>query len=362
VKILFVDQFGALGGAQRCLLDLLPAVAERGWAACAAIPLGGGLEEGFRAAGAAVEGIECGPYRSMRKSVGDFLRFAGELPRLAKRIGAIVDARGSELLYVNGPRLLPAAAVAARRRGLPVVFHCHVHLFQRAAVAAAGWAVRLARARVIACCRFAAAPLAGFVEAGRLHVVYNGVADMARERVGGGERMRVGVIGRIEEDKGQRDFVEAARTFPEARFVVIGAPMFTGAAYFERVRAAAAGLAVEFPGWREDVAGALAGLDVLAVPSFERDPNPRVILEAFSAGVPVVAYPSGGIAEVIEDGVTGYLTRGRGAAALAARLGEALRDEAERKEVARRARVAWEGRFRVERYREEVAGLLESGV
>ena len=361
MKVLFLDQFGELGGAQRCLLDLLPAVSGRGWTACAAIPVGGGLEEGFRAAGVAVEAIECGPYTSTRKTAGDFVRFAGELPRLARRIGGIVDARGSELLYVNGPRVLPAAAVAARRRGLPVVFHCHVHLFQRAAVEAAGWAVRLARARVIACCRFAAAPIEKFVEAGRLHVVYNGVADMARARVSDGGPARVGVIGRVEEDKGQCDFVEAAREFPEARFAVIGVPLFAGAEYFERVRAAAAGLAVEFPGWCEDVAGALAGLDVLAVPSFERDPNPRVILEAFSAGVPVVAYPSAGIAEVIEDGVTGYLTRGRGAEALAARLGEVLRDEAGRKEVARRARAEWARRFRVERYGAEVVGVISGG-
>jgi glycosyltransferase involved in cell wall biosynthesis len=358
MRVLFLDQFGKLGGAQRCLLDLLPALAQRGWAACGAIPVGGGLEEGFRAAGVAVEAIECGPYTSTRKTLGDFVRFAGEMPRLARRIGEIADARGSELVYVNGPRVLPAAAVAARRRGLPVLFHCHVHLQQAAAVRAAGWAVRHARARVIACCRFAAEPLERFVEAGRLHVVYNGVPDMARARVCDGGPVRVGVIGRIEADKGQRDFVEAARGLAEARFVVIGAPLFSGEGYFERVRAAAEGLPVAFPGWSEDVAGALAGLDVLAVPSFERDPNPRVILEAFSAGVPVVAYPSGGIAEVIEDGVTGYLTRGRGPEALAARLGEAVRDEAGRREVARHAREEWERRFRVERYREGVVGLM----
>src|SRR5256885_17159324 len=38
MKILFLDQFSDLGGAQRCLLDLLPAVLERGWLAHVAAP------------------------------------------------------------------------------------------------------------------------------------------------------------------------------------------------------------------------------------------------------------------------------------------------------------------------------------
>ena len=46
------------------------------------------------------------------------------------------------------------------------------------------------------------------------------------------------------------------------------------------------------------------------------------------------------------------------AEALAARLGEVLWDEAGRKEVARRARAEWARRFRVERYGEEVAGVI----
>ena len=38
MNILFLDQFSDLGGAQRCLLDLLPAVIERGWRAHVAAP------------------------------------------------------------------------------------------------------------------------------------------------------------------------------------------------------------------------------------------------------------------------------------------------------------------------------------
>ena len=36
-----------------------------------------------------------------------------------------------------------------------------------------------------------------------------------------------------------------------------------------------------------------------------------MILEAFAAGVPVIAFPSGGIPEVVENGVTGLLAKDR---------------------------------------------------
>src|SRR5579859_8167135 len=43
MTILFLDQFSDLGGAQRCLLDLLPAVRDRGWRAHVAAPGDGPL-------------------------------------------------------------------------------------------------------------------------------------------------------------------------------------------------------------------------------------------------------------------------------------------------------------------------------
>ena len=48
-------------------------------------------------------------------------------------------------------------------------------------------------------------------------------------------------------------------------------------------------------------------IDVLVVPSLCNDPAPRVVLEAFAYGIPVLAFDSGGTPEMIEDGVSGWL-------------------------------------------------------
>ena len=53
--------------------------------------------------------------------------------------------------------------------------------------------------------------------------------------------------------------------------------------------------------------GVLADLDLLVVPSISAEATTRVILEAFSAGVPVVAYSIGGIPEIIRESRNGFL-------------------------------------------------------
>ena len=58
-----------------------------------------------------------------------------------------------------------------------------------------------------------------------------------------------------------------------------------------------------------EVPAALAGLDVVVVPSVWLENSPLVIREAFAAGVPVVAAALGGMAEMVEDGRSGLLFR-----------------------------------------------------
>jgi len=78
---------------------------------------------------------------------------------------------------------------------------------------------------------------------------------------------------------------------------------------------------VRFLGWREDVARLLATADLLVCPSLY-EPLGNVVIEAWSAGLPVVATASDGPAGLIQDGESGILvplpgSRGGGPQALA---------------------------------------------
>ena len=82
MKILFLDQYSDLGGAQHCLLDLMPALAWAGWEALVAIPGDGPLVERVRKLGVSRRTLPLGSYRSYKKSIWDVVRFAAATPKL----------------------------------------------------------------------------------------------------------------------------------------------------------------------------------------------------------------------------------------------------------------------------------------
>ena len=360
MNILCLDQFGELGGAQRCLLDLLPAFTARGYGVHLAAPPGELLERA-RLHGTA-DPIQCGPYTSGRKTAGDMLRFARQMPRLAEEIRALSRRHHADLIYVNGPRLLPAVA-RARDQGAPVLFHSH-SLLSGAALRLAGRAIARTRATVVASSRFVAAPLLPYAR--NIRIVYNGVRRIQPAGRQGAAEFRIGVIGRIAPEKGQADFLHAARilSLPQCRFVICGAPLFSNrkaVEYRAGLDPLAAGLPVEFCGWREDVESILATLDLLVVPSTGVDATPRVILEAFAAGVPVVAFRSGGIPEIIEHGVTGWLVDERSPAALAAAMRALISEPKLLCDIAAAARAKALGSFSLERYQNQILEAIAIG-
>ena len=364
MKILCIEQFRELGGGQMSLLDLLPGLRDRGWEPVVAIPGEGALSKRVRELGCEVELFDAPAYPSGKKRSVDLLRYATDAPKLTQRITQLAAMSRADLLYVNASRMLPVASFAARRRSIPLVFHCHNRVTQQAAVTLLGRSLKFARARVISCCRYSAEPLRSYVPPQSLSVVYNGVADTRLAPSRPQEKQcRIGVIGRVEPEKGQIEFVTAARlllqTHPACRFVVVGAPLFGGTRYFDRVLESSRGLPVEFPGWQADIASVLASLDLLVVPSGSTDAAPRVIPEAFAAGVPVVAFPSGGIPEIVRDGYNGFLAPGFTAEALAERMSFVLQlDEAGRQSVIASARSCWQSRYSLERFRRDVCDFL----
>jgi glycosyltransferase involved in cell wall biosynthesis len=353
MRVLFLDQFSELGGGQRVLLSVLAAMSRAGWDALVGLPGDGPLFREIEQIGFVTARLDWGPFSLGGKSIADAARFAGQLPRLVSQIRKLAQRFGPDLVYINGPRLLPAVALARLR--VPALFHAHSYLPPGMSRRIAGYAIRDLQAMVVACCRFSAepwaAPLAG---------VFNGVAGppapVYRRNPGA---PRIGCIGRISPEKGQLEFLQVAaaihRKLPQTRFVIYGAAMFSPSAvkYADRVRTAARNLPVEFPGWAADVNTAFSSLDLLLVPSAGHEATTRVIPEAFAAGVPVIACRSGGIPEVVDDGRTGFLV------ANAAEMAECAvtllsGDPSRLVAVSLAARESWQEHFTIERFQGQI--------
>ncbi len=106
---------------------------------------------------------------------------------------------------------------------------------------------------------------------------------------------------------------------------------------------------VRFLGWCDDIPALLAGADFLVCPSLH-EPLGNVVIEAWSAGLPVIATASDGPAALIEDQVNGLLVPlpdqpGGGPKALAAAIERLCRSPELRRELGESGRRAYEAEF-----------------
>jgi glycosyltransferase involved in cell wall biosynthesis len=168
-----------------------------------------------------------------------------------------------------------------------------------------------------------------------------------------GDAPLIGIIARLDPGKGHHDTIDAfarvAAAHPTARLVIVGDGLIVGEV---EAAMAASGLAnrMRYVGYRTDIPRVLSALDVFIHPS-RRDPCPLGVMEASAAGLPVVAYAEGGIAEIVAQGETGLLSPPEDVEGLAASLLRLVSEP----ELARRMGRA--GRERIAtQFRPEAAG------
>jgi glycosyltransferase involved in cell wall biosynthesis len=169
----------------------------------------------------------------------------------------------------------------------------------------------------------------------------------------------VGNVAALVPHKGQRHLIEAARLvlpeLPDARFVILGEGELRE--HLERqVHEHHLEKHVLLPGFRTDVLGCIKGFDLFVMSSVTEGLGTS-LLDAMACGRAIVATRTGGIPEVVEDGVTGVLVPPRDHEAMAKAIVELLGNARlrERMGAAGRARVV--ERFTVERMIAETAAV-----
>lgn len=116
------------------------------------------------------------------------------------------------------------------------------------------------------------------------------------------EGVLVGFVGRLADIKRPDRFLRLAAAIPAARFVLFGDGPLR-----DTVRRDAAGLPnVSLRDFSSNLALVLGALDVVVLTS-DNEGVPLSLIEAAVAGLPVVSMRVGGVAEIVEHGVTGLL-------------------------------------------------------
>lgn len=171
--------------------------------------------------------------------------------------------------------------------------------------------------------------------------------------------LAVGIIGFIDEWKGQDVFLQAARelraTGAPLRFFVVGGPrsgmVRERCQRFEaRLHAFVSenqlGNVVSFTGHVDLRDGVLDALDVAVHASTEPEPFGMAVLEAMANGKAVIASAEGGPPEFVTHGIDGLLVPPRNSSALVAAIGRLAADADLRARLGVAARATVQQRFR----------------
>lgn len=292
------------GGGQRSLLDLARALGRSAFQPVVVLPGPGPLAEALRSESFQVHHLPLPRVSPLH---------AGRLLGSVHRLAGLARAEGIAILHSDAPRAALHAGLAARLIGARHVWH--LRSSQAGARGVDRLLVRLSD-QVIAVSRAAANRSAALRRAPRVAVIPTGIRppDFLDRRTARAildlphDRLIVGVVGRVEEDKGGADALAVLKRLklgtpaPWLAFLGASEPESPFArALVEQANALGIADRVRFTGDRPDAARLFRAFDLILHPS-RHEALPRVLIEALWASVPVAAYGVGGVPEVLGTG------------------------------------------------------------
>jgi glycosyltransferase involved in cell wall biosynthesis len=310
------------------------------------VPGAGRAADQVRAAGLAMQTYNLGgSYNKSR------VRSALNLFWLACRL----RRHGKGLIHVHSPLVYGAMARALWMTGLKRVVHVQIEHDVEGLI----WALRDPPDLIVTCAesltdqvrsalperyrksqRIVAAPNAVDTEK-----FCPGQRPQAKQKVGAHlDRSLVLMLANLAPHKGQCTALRAVADLKQRGIQVqcwlAGVDRSGDGTYESRLRALACELGindyVSFLGFRQDTPDLLQAADVLLLPS-TNEGLPLAILEAQASGVPVIAAPTAGIPEVIEDGKTGFLVSADDHQSYAATIERLITDASRRDLISREA-------------------------
>lgn len=310
-------------GGERSFLDMLDALAQMKLNVYITVP-----QEGNEAYIDLLRAKSCGlfafPYYQWSKnrapdpvSIEDFTQ--------------IIDQCNISLVYCN-TIVLVDPLIAARQAGRLTAIHARElidhdeHLCNRMGMDAAGIIARILQQTDYVIANSAATQKL-FAHSRRSFHVPNvarvDALDMANPV---GDTVCFGIVSSNIPKKGIADFVEVARRaealVPNARFRVIGPDND----HVAELRAQGLPGNIEFAGYADSPAQAMAQINVVLALSHFAESFGRTVAEAQAARRPVIGYRWGAVPELIDEGATGFLVGYKDVDAVVARVGKLCRE------------------------------------
>lgn len=311
---------------------------------------------------------------------------AHQLRTLARGIAAAAQIRriileeSIDVVHCNGlPNLFPALAAAVSKT--PLVWHVHELEFSpRPVFGALVWLCGQLADRIVC---VSEAVMGLFAGSRKTTLIYNGIdlewfqaplrrSEGRRRLAVGDDAFVVAQLGRIVPIKGVEWFIALAEAFVAAsgvagsavRFAVIGGPIAGHERYFEAIRermlmSPARDRLIYLPAV-DDPRDILAAVDVLVQSSVIAESFGLNLVEAMAMGMPVIASERGGPAEIIRNGVDGFLVSPRDVEQRATILAGLFADRAQLARIGASGRARARALFSADRMAAELTVLYRT--
>lgn len=404
MQFVFLNPVGSIGGAERVLIDVVSAIIHsmHGHAVTVILLADGPLVAALQAVGANVI-VE--PLPRELSGLGDSQLIGGH--RLRKRLALVGHlAFGSlsfisfiyrlrrvilqqkpDVLYSNGLKTHLLSAIIKPRRA-KLVWHLHDFYGARPAVAKVlGMAARRVD-RGIAISQAIETDMNRLAPGLSIAVIYNSVDNVKFTPPGPGVNgaeldrlaglgiapdsvLRVGLIATYAYWKGHRTFIDAfakarIRVSAPMRGYLIGGPIystegsqFTADELKTHIRELGLEIVVGLIPFQSDTSSIYQMLDVVVHASTRPEPFGLTIVEAMSCGRAVIVSAAGGAKELFDEGVDGLGHTPGDSSQLAEAMVRLGNDADLRQRLATTARQTSCQRFSGERFRQELACLID---
>ena len=373
--VLYLDHTGKLGGAEVAIARLMGSLDRTRFRPIAVFSDEGAAPEMVRSYGVETHVLPLdGKVREVAKDSLGFLAFLHpgrffSFFTYASRIARFARENGVQVIHTNSLKAHLYGGLAGRLAGVPVIWHLRdfidVSYLPLAAVHVVRFLAGIVPSHLVTDSKSVLDQLRMPPGKVKATVVRNGVTvawnrgdgsfvdctsaagDTPAEVIDGEvarlvaaglphwpKPVRIGLVGRIAPWKGQHIFIQAAATLLkagfDARFLIIGTPLFGEDAYeaglHDLARSLGIEASIEFLGFRKDVSALLRDMEILVHASTSADPCPSTVVEGMAHGLPVVGSNGGGVPEMIVDGESGLLSPMGDADGLARALESLLRD------------------------------------
>lgn len=348
MKVLQVSTHFNVGGISNYILTLSKALKACG-VDTLVVSSGGDLEGHLEAAG----------IRHNRIDIKTKFEFGPKAVLSGFRIAGTVKTEGIELIHAHSRVSQVAAAIASKLTGIPYITTCHGYFKKRSRGFIDTWGEK-----VIAISEAVRRHLTDdlHVEASRIELIYSGVDEKAfsgeypaleiaslKRSYGLDDGPVIGTIGRLSPVKGQKYLVAAMKDIvsrmPDAQCIIVGNGPEEKAL---KLLAGSLGISsnIRFIESCADTFKYLSMMDIFVFPSVKEGLG-IALLEALASGRACIASRTGGIEDVISDGVSGILVSVGDSSAIADGVVKLLGDRQLRKKLGDEARALVRNRFAV---------------